>query len=195
MAEQKPSQTLTPEAFTGGNVLLDTDQLVDPSVTLQRVSELLSGTGPDALPQIQVASAERKDQPGVSYVFVNTDGEEVATACLSVSDELETENLWWPTVRPSFTNEGYGTAMYLFFIKQALERNHDFRTDPSGQTDSAVKAWKRLRGLGIAQVAQEFTLPEGAEKYQGYYVVNGNNKPKRSMLVAKGILRLTQEDI
>jgi len=185
MSEHSAGQPTIPEEFSGGDILLASDSLVDPGTTLARIDQIVDAPDGEGrvVPDIELELTTNGGAPGVMYYFTNGSGARVAEACLSVSDEMASDNLWRPTVLEGFENQGFGTAMYLYFIRQSLANGHDFRSDMSGQTEDAVRMWRRLRDMGIAQAAQEFSLPTGKESYEGYYVVNGNGQPKRSMLV------------
>lgn len=179
------SEATTPDLDTdSGEIVIPQDQLHDPVVTLQRVEELIAQ--PDDKGQIP---------PSLRYIVYEPEvfdgGYETATRIVGddgitriggfkviTSDEEQAEYFSEINAMPG---KGIGRRAYLDAIKGALERGHDFRNDPDHLSDEAVEAWRRLANQGVAQIVEEFEeLPtEGDTKYRGYYVVNGNGRPKK----------------
>lgn len=166
-----------------GNIAIGQDQLIDPSVTLATVDAML--TQPDEqgrmLPTIE---------------FDGTDTEELGSRVKSVTDRVRTpdggvvgvsqvlidadgKTEFFTQVTALEQGKGYGPAIYLKAIKRALEQNHDFRTDPASQTPEAVAMWEKFADEGLASVVEPFTpMEDGSGRSRGYYVINGNDKPK-----------------
>ena len=165
-----------------GNVAIGQEQLIDPSVTLTTLDAMLAK--PDkrgrVLPQIDFDQTDVEELgSGVTSVtdrVRNSEGGVVGVAQVSITETEQSE--FFTQVTALERRKGYGPAIYLNSIKKALERGNDFRTDPAEQSADAVRVWEDLEEAGVAMKVTEFEKIPGHDTFRGYYVVNGNNRPK-----------------
>lgn len=155
-----------------GEVAIGQDQLIDPTVTLLKVETLLT-----KLPEVKILERPVLQSSSSAFEIEDDKGNEIGFAVVVSSKELKSE--YFGDVVVFEKGKGYGSAVYLTAIQQALSKGYDFRTDPSEQSSDAVKIWQRLRDEELATVVDKFSPVEGREGlFRGYYVVNGNNQPK-----------------
>lgn len=69
--------------------------------------------------------------------------------------------------------KGIGSALYLAAIRLAHSEGFSFTTQTVGQTEDAVRIWRKLHALGIAQEVTPFEehweLVNGRKKFKGDY--------------------------
>jgi len=172
-----------PDGSTNGEIILNSEQLFSPQANLQKIDDLLNS--PDelgrTLPEVEYITYQPDEFEGgriTTSRIVEPNGglitlgeQEVLTDNVSGTEYFS--SIW------ANQGKGIGMRMYLEAIKAAIQRGHDFRTDTSLQSEEAVKVWQKLRDKGLAQVVEEFKYDQDIGDYRGYYVVNGNNLPKR----------------
>lgn len=165
-----------------GNIILGQEGLPDPAETLAKIDLLLASPDEEGrmLPKIEVFRDELvKDARGqVAYLSVGYDNaENIGIGRAELVWDYASASEYLRSVRiPG--RRGFGRTFYLEMAKQALQRGHDFRNSPNGLKKDGANAWRNLRDLGIASVVEEFR--PFALQY-GYYVVNGNNRPKKTL--------------
>ena len=139
------------------------EDLIDPQHTLPQIT---LGRNP-SLPDTKMST----------YYLVYDGGENIGEARLITRTEFgeawvrDPEIYERPPVEEQLLGKGYGTALYLALIKQAIRQGLNFRTEVTSQSKSAKKIWDRLFELGVAEEIEPFRpLPE-PDQYWGYYVI------------------------
>jgi hypothetical protein len=165
-----------------GMVVLElANELPNPAATLETIDKLL--TTPDEegrmIPELEMKGGFVDGEKGVKTYFYDENVEEVGhvgSARLDYFDNTMQAKLG--SVKAD-SGRGYGRRIYLEAIRHTLKLGYDFRTDSVTQTQDAVDMWRWLEAKGIAQKVDEFVpSPWAKGAFQGYYVVNGNNRPK-----------------
>lgn len=138
----------------------------------QRAHEIGALIDPEhTLPQITLAQDNSLVATNKSIPYlVCHDGNEIGSVRLITQAEQGESWARDPTIVESLRGKGYGTALYLALIQQAVRQGLDFRTDIISQTESAKKMWEHLTELGVAEEIEPFYLIDPGQ-YMGHYVI------------------------